>query len=113
MFNIFICDHSNWEYGKMLLEDDQIESLDNWSKEKDEALYIMDNDFDYLWYEDEKGIHFIDRLWHDYGWNKELLESFEDKTIRERMKTNELELHFKTINEIFEWIDNKNKERND
>ena len=103
----------DWEYGKLMLEQEDIESLDNWSDDKEYVYSTMDRKFDYLWWEDEKGIHFIDRLWHDYGWNKELLESFEDKTIRERMKTNELELHFKTFEEVKEWIDKKENKENE
>lgn len=101
----------NWEYGKIMLEERAIKSLADWSDEREYVYSIMDRKFDYLWWEDEEGIHFIDRLWHDYGWNKELLESFEDKTIRERMKTNELELHFKTFEEVKEWIDKKEKSK--
>lgn len=97
-----------------MLEDGQIESLDDWSDDKEYVYSIMDRKFDYLWWEDKDGFHFVDRLWHDYGmnfWDKELLESFEDETIEERMKTNELELHFKTLKDVKNWINIKKGEK--
>ena len=98
----------NWEYGKAMLKDGQIESLDNWSDEKEYVYNTMDRQFDYLWWEDEKGIHFIDRLYHDYG-NQYINE---DELLKKRKEANELELHFKTVEEVKNWIIKKgvNKE---
>ena len=92
-----------WEYGKMLLKEEQIESLDNWSDDKEYAYSIMDRKYDYLWWEDEKGIHFIDRLYHDYG-NQYINE---DELLKKRKEANELELHFKTIEKVIEWLKRK------
>ena len=94
----------NWEYGKAMLKDGQIESLDNWSDEKEYVYSTMDRQFDYLWWEDEKGIHFIDRVYHDYG------DKNKDITFIERKLANELELHFETLKDAKNWLNKKIKE---
>ena len=87
----------NWEYGKAMLEDGQIESLDNWSDDKEYVYSIMNRKFDYVWWEDEKGIHFEDRLY-----SAEISDDWRDK--------NERRLDFKNLDEVIEWI--KRKENN-
>lgn len=89
-----------WEYGKALLGDDQLDSLNNWSDDKEYIYSTMDKKFDYLWWEDKEGIHFIDRLYHDYG-NQYINE---DELLKNRKEANELELHFKTIEEVKKWL---------
>ena len=86
-----------WEYGKMLLKDKQIESLDNWSDKKEYVYSTMDRKYDYLWWEDEKGIHFEDRLY-----SAGISDDWKDK--------DELRLDFKNLDEVIEWI--KRKENN-
>ena len=90
-----------WEYGELMLEQGDIESLDNWSDDKEYVYSTMDENFDYMWREDSDGIHFIDRLYSC---------GIEDETTKERYELNELELHFKTIEEAKEWLDKKEKE---
>ncbi len=90
-----------WEYGKMLLKDKQIESLDNWSDDKEYAYSIMDKQFDYLWWEDEEGIHFIDRLYHD---------GIVDCLTKKRKREYELQLDFKNVNNVIKWIKEKHIE---
>lgn len=99
-----------WEYGKIMLDEGYIKSLDNWSDDKEYVYSTMDRKFDYLWWEDEEGIHFIDRLYHDYSDDKELMNK--DNWIRERKENNELELLFKTIEEAKEWVNKKERKIN-
>lgn len=94
----------NWEYGKFMLDEGYIKSLNEWSDDKEYVYKTMDENFDYLWWEDEEGIHFIDRLYHDYFYDEE------DEWIKERKENNELELCFKTIKEAKEWLNKKEKE---
>lgn len=94
----------NWEYGKFMLDEGYIKSLNEWSDDKEYVYKTMDENFDYLWWEDEERIHFIDRLYHDYFYDEE------DEWIKERKENNELELLFKTIEEAKEWLDKKEKE---
>ena len=89
-----------WDYGEFLVKDGQLESLNNWSNLKEVILFEMDRNFGYLWWEDEEGIHFIDRLYHDYG-NQYINE---DELLKNRKEANELELHFKTIEEVKNWL---------
>lgn len=90
----------NWEYGKAMLEDEQIESLDDWSDDKEYVYSIMDRKFDYLWWEDEKGIHFEDRLY-----SAGISDDWKDK--------DELRLDFKNLDEAIEWIKKKESKLNE
>ena len=90
-----------WEYGKLMLEQEDIDSLDNWSDEKEFAYSTMDRKFDYLWSEHNKGIWFIDRLYAS-GMSDELTEK--------KKENNELILYFNNIFDVMRWIINK-KER--
>lgn len=95
----------NWEYGKAMLKDGQIESLDNWSDLKEEIISKMDNYYDYVWWEDKNGFYFVDRFYYDYGdWDT-------DECVEQRRKNNELKMCFKTIEEVKEWIDKKEKSK--
>lgn len=98
----------NWEYGEIMLSEGYIKSLDYWSDDKEYVYKTMDRKFDYLWWEDEEGIHFIDRLYHDYFYDEEVMN--QNEWIKERRKNNELELLFKTIEEAKEWLNKKEKE---
>lgn len=89
-----------WEYGKQMVNDGVLLSLDNWSDEKEEVISKMDTILDYLWYEDKKGIHFIDRAY---------AIGITDNMINKRLETNEIELCFKNISEAHEWLNNKLK----
>ena len=84
----------NWEYGKAMLEDEQIESLDDWSDKKEYVYSTMDRKFDYLWWEDEKGVHFEDRLY-----SAGISDDWKNK--------DELRLDFKNLDEVIEWIKKK------
>lgn len=95
----------NWEYGKTMLDEQAIKSLDDWSDDKEYVYSTMDRKFDYLWAEDEEGIHFVDRLYHDYG--DKYIDK--DELLKERKEANELELHFKTIKAVKIWINIKNR----
>lgn len=97
-----------WEYGKVMVDEGYIKSLNDWCDDKEDIYKIMDRKFDYLWWEDEKGIHFIDRLYYAFSVDEEVMNG--DKRIKERKENNELELCFKTIKEAKEWLDKKEKE---
>ena len=86
---------NNWEYGQKMLEQNDIESLDEWSDDKEMAYSIMDRKFDYLWSEDCGRIHFINRL-YACGYSDELKEN--------RGKEGALELWFDNYDEVFLWI---------
>jgi hypothetical protein len=95
----------NWEYGKAMLKDGQIESLDNWSDLKEEVISKMDNYYDYVWWEDKNGFYFVDRFYYDYG------DWITSGYVEQRRKNNELKMYFKTIEEVKEWIDKKEKSK--
>ena len=95
---------SKWMYGETMLEQGDIESLDDWSDQKEYVYSTMDQIFDYLWNEDENGIHFIDRVrgtGHYYS---------EDTTGEERERNGTLELWFKDLDEVEKWIEEHEKE---
>lgn len=89
---------NKWLYGETMLKQEDIESLDDWSDQKEYVYSTMDERFDYLWNEDENGIHFIDRL-RGVGYYDP-----DDETGNEREANGTLELHFKNLNEVEEWI---------
>lgn len=90
----------NWEYGKAMLKDGQIESLDDWSDKKEYVYSTMDRKYDYLWWEDEKGIHFEDRLY-----SAGISDNWRDK--------DERRLDFKNLDEAIEWIKRKESKLNE
>ena len=87
-----------WMYGETMLEQGDIESLDDWSDQKEFVYSTMDERFDYLWDEDEDGIHFIDRLRGTGVYDPE------DIMGEERERNGTLELRFKNLDEVEEWI---------
>ncbi len=95
---------SKWMYGEVMLEQEDIESLDDWSDQKEYVYSTMDERFDYLWNEDENGIHFIDRLRGTGYYDPE------DEMGNEREANGTLELHFKNLDEVEEWIKEHEKE---
>ena len=95
---------SKWMYGEAMLEQEDIESLDDWSDQKEYVYSTMDERFDYLWNEDENGIHFIDRLRGTGYYDPE------DEMGNEREANGTLELHFKNLDEVEQWIKEHEKE---
>jgi len=93
-----------WPYGEKMLEQEDIESLDDWSDQKEYVYHTMDEIFDYLWNEDENGIHFIDRLRGTGVYDPE------DIVGEEREQNGTLELRFKNLDEVEEWIKEHEKE---
>lgn len=95
---------SKWMYGEAMLEQEDIESLDDWSDQKEYVYSTMDNKFDYMWREDENGIHFVDRVRgtgvYDPG----------DETGNRREADGTLELHFNNLDEVEQWIKEHEKE---
>lgn len=83
-----------WEYGNTLLREESIDSLDDWSDKKEYVYSTMDRKYDYLWWEDEKGVHFEDRLY-----SAGISNDWKEK--------NELRLDFKNLDEVIEWIKRK------
>lgn len=88
-----------WRYGKTMLEQEDIESLNNWSDQKEYVYSTMDQIFDYLWHEDEKGIHFVDRI-RGTG-----IYDSEDEIGNQRERNRTLKLHFKNLDEVEQWIE--------
>lgn len=96
---------NKWPYGEEMLEQGDIESLDEWSDDKEFCCSIMDEKFDYLW-DFENGIHFIDRLYSDFKDYPDFSASFvKDKTMIERIEKNEAELWFNNFDEVKQWIE--------
>lgn len=95
---------SKWMYGETMLEQGDIESLDDWSDQKEYVYSTMDERFDYLWDEDENGIHFIDRLRGTGVYDPE------DIVGEERERNGTLELRFKNLDEVEKWIKEHEKE---
>lgn len=87
-----------WSYGEKMLEQNDIESLDDWSDQKEYVYSTMDLMFDYLWNTDENGIHFLDRV-RGTG-----IYDSEDEMGNQREQEGTLELHFKNLNEVEQWI---------
>lgn len=87
-----------WKYGQEMLNEGYITSLSEWSDEKEMTIGRMDTILDYLWYVDNKGVHFTDRGYHS---------GIEDAQVTERRKNNELELHFDTLREATHWLNKK------
>lgn len=85
---------SMFEYGELMLRQGDINSLAEWSEDKEEVCSIMDREFDYLW-DFSKGIHFIDRL-YSYG--------LRDEKVEEREKKGEVELWFGSFDDVRGWI---------
>lgn len=83
-----------FEYGEMMLSQGEINSLAEWSEDKEEVCSIMDREFDYLW-DFSKGIHFIDRL-YSYG--------LCDEKVEERERKGEVELWFGSFDDVRGWI---------
>ena len=83
-----------FEYGELMLRQGDINSLAEWSEDKEEVCSIMDREFDYLW-DFSHGIHFIDRL-YSYG--------LCDEKVEEREKKGEVELWFGSFDDVRGWI---------
>ena len=86
-----------FEYGELMLSQGNINSLAEWSEDKEEVCSVMDREFDYLW-DFSKGIHFIDRL-YSYG--------LCDEKAEEREKKGEGELWFGSFDDARGWIKEK------
>ena len=54
-----------WEYGQLMLNQGDIDSLDEWSTDKEMVGQICDRIFDYLWNFNGK-IRLIDRLFDEF-----------------------------------------------
>lgn len=89
-----------WEYGNTLLREESIDSLDDWSDKKEYVYSTMDRKYDYLWWEDEEGVHFEDRLY-----SAGISDDWKDK--------DELRLDFKNLDEAIEWIKRKESKLNE
>lgn len=90
---------NKWLYGEMMLEQGDIESLDSWSDQKEYVYSTMDERFDYLWSEDADGIRFTDRVRGSGCYDPK------DATGNEREENGTLELHFKSLDEVEQWIE--------
>jgi len=98
---------NNWEYGRAMLKQGDISSLEEWTNDKEYCCSVMDKEYDYLW-DFNKGIHFIDRLYSEYkdkpNINKEYID---DETMKKRIEKNEAELWFNDFNEVKQFIKEK------
>lgn len=89
---------NKWLYGETLLKQGDLKSLDDWSDQKEYVYQIMDEEFDYLWDEDENGIHFVDRV---RGTGDYIPD---DELGNQREADGTLELHFNNLDEVEKWI---------
>lgn len=98
---------NGWEYGKLMLEQGDINSLSEWSDDKEYCCSIMDQELDYLW-DFSNGIRFIDRLYSSYKEHPDIYTEYaEDETMMERIKKNEAEMWFNSFDEVKRFINNK------
>lgn len=98
---------NDWEYGKIMLKDKVIKSLDDWSDDKEMAYSIMDRKFDYLWWEENGEIWFEDRLYQSFQGDEW------DEIIEERMANGTLKIGFENYDDVFRWIVDHSKESDD
>lgn len=91
---------SGYPYADDLIQDGQIDTIpDNWSVKKDVYFYLADHVFDYLWNIKKDGsVELVDRGYSD---------GINDRTVQTREKLNELELTFKTFDDMVEWINKR------
>lgn len=92
--------YNDWEYGKAMLEQDSIASLDEWSNDKEKACSIMDERLDYHW-DFSNGIRFIDKLYES---------GIIDNEVQARIDRNEAEMFFDSFEDVFAWIRKQNLE---
>ena len=98
----------NWTYGKMMVDQEDIASLDDWSDDKEYCFSVMDQKLDYLWSIQDGKIHFIDRLYSDYKNNPITFADYaKDQTMMERIKHNEAELWFDNYDEVRKFINSR------
>lgn len=83
-----------WSYGKLMYEQEDIKSMDEWSDDKEMTCKIMDEKFDYMW-DFSNGIRFIDRLYSS---------GVCDDTVKMRVANNEANMTFENFAEVFKWI---------
>ena len=84
-----------WEYGMQMLEQGDIQSAEEWSDDKEMALSIMDQHFDYRWQFDNGKIKFIDALYDS---------SMNDETVEQRKKNGTAVMVFDNFEDVFRWI---------
>ena len=89
-----------WSYGKVMLEQGDISSLEEWSDEKEYCYSIMDCKFDYMW-DFENGIYFIDRLYSEFKLNP---NAPIDDVTKHRIEIGEVELWFDNFDEVKKFI---------
>ena len=88
-----------WEYGCEMRADGQLDSLDDWSDDKEVACSIMDEEFDYLW-DFKNGIHFVDRIYSDYQNGADI----NDEEMFTRMEKHEADMVFSSFEDVYRWI---------
>ena len=97
----------DWEYGNTMLEQGNIDSLEEWSDDKEYCCSIMDEEMDYLW-DFSRGIHFIDKLYSEYRQNPNMYNEYTmDKVMVERMDRKEADMWFNSFDEVRQFIDKK------
>ena len=89
---------NNWEYGKQFVGE-VIDSIDEWSDDKEVGLSIMDEWADYIWEFKNGKIYFIDTYYACYGFNDEVADK------REAEGT--LTMWFDSFVDLFKWILNE------
>lgn len=89
---------NNFEYGKIMIEEGAIKSLSEWDNKREYLYGTMDRKFDYLWYEDEDGVHFVDRLYSS---------GIMDDRVKQRESAGELRLDFESIDNAIAWLESK------
>lgn len=95
--------YNDWEYGNVMLKKGMLDSLDDWSDEKELVLSTMDELFDYIWYENKNGFHFIDKYYS---------EGIIDIIVEKRILKKEERMHFNTLADARKWLIKKIEETN-
>lgn len=84
-----------WDYGEIMYDQEDIQSMDKWSDDKEMAFKIMDSWFDYLWRIEDGKIKFTDKL-------KDSV--INDKVLQKREQNGTDELVFDTFEDVFKYI---------
>lgn len=96
-----------WEYGQLMLDQGDIDSLDEWSTDKEMVGQICDRIFDYLWIFNNK-IRLIDRLFDEFTYHDDFTEEgykeYKDKYGECSRRKKDCVLNFESFEELFEYF---------
>ena len=94
-----------WEYGQLMLDQGDIDSLDEWSTDKEMVGQICDRIFDYMWIFNDK-IRLIDRLFDEFTYHDNFTEEgyreYKEKYEKCARRRKDCVIDFDSFEELFE-----------